>query len=80
MSVVEFVAAMPDVVRIERPTKVDWLLLLAKKGKCNSAKRTTLKVKLSGIQLHTLYLLMKIEQHGFDLRMDIWQLVNIMRY
>lgn len=33
MSVVEFVAAMPDVVRIERPTKVDWLLLLAKKVK-----------------------------------------------
>lgn len=31
MSVVEFVAAMPDVVRIERPTKVDWLLLLAEK-------------------------------------------------
>ena len=34
----EFVAAMPDVVRIERPTKVDWLLLLAKEGKCNSTK------------------------------------------
>jgi len=27
---VEFMSAMPDVVRIERPTKLDWLLFLAK--------------------------------------------------
>ena len=30
MSMVEFMSAMPDVVRIERPTKLDWLLFLAK--------------------------------------------------
>lgn len=30
MSVVEFMSAMPDVVRIERPTKLDWLLFLAR--------------------------------------------------
>ncbi|XP_068695369.1 tudor domain-containing protein 5-like isoform X2 [Montipora foliosa] len=30
MSMVEFMSAMPDVVRIERPTKIDWLLFLAK--------------------------------------------------
>lgn len=32
MSMVEFMSAMPDVVRIERPTKLDWLLFLATKG------------------------------------------------
>ena len=32
MSMIEFMSAMPDVVRIERPTKVDWLLFLARKG------------------------------------------------
>ena len=33
MSVVEFMSALPDVVRIERPTKLDWLLFLARNGK-----------------------------------------------
>ncbi|XP_078343727.1 tudor domain-containing protein 5-like isoform X2 [Oculina patagonica] len=31
MSVVEFMSAMPDVVRIERPTKLDWLLFEVRK-------------------------------------------------
>ena len=41
MSVVEFMSAMPDVVRIERPTKLDWLLFMAGKGTCKEINKAS---------------------------------------
>ena len=43
MSMVEFMSAMPNVVRIERPSKLDWLLFLAGKGNTCSKTRYLLE-------------------------------------
>lgn len=43
MSMVEFMSAMPNVVRIERPSKLDWLLFLAGKGNTCSERGYSLE-------------------------------------